>query len=96
MSTKILSGYSALRARSFFPSSERAEISEKNSPDFGWICARHLTEAGTLLSGHALGKSECFSLKMCLVICRSFGSVVCSCNIAAVLGPCLDCNILAE
>lgn len=29
MSTKILFGYSALRASSFFPSSERAEISKK-------------------------------------------------------------------
>lgn len=87
MSTKIPSGYSA--------SSEKAEICKKHS-DFSWTCARHLTEAGTLLSGHALGNSECFSLKMYLIICRSFGSVVSSCNMAAAWGHVLTVTYLAE
>lgn len=91
MSTKILSGYSAAA----FSLQVKEQRFLKHSPDFGWICARHLTEAGSLLNGHGLGKSECFSLKMYLVICRSFGSVVCTCNIAA-WGHVFTVTVLAE
>jgi len=97
MSTDIISGYSAVRVSSFLPSSETVAEIFKQSSDFRWTCPRHLRGGRDPAEWTFPWETQnVVSLQTYLALCRSVGSVVCSCNAAAARGRALNVLYSAE